>query len=88
MRTRAKAYSRVRPKKLERGEKVRIGTLNIGSMTGRGAEVAGMMRERRVNVLCLQETKWRGTKAKVLGEGCKLFYSGGDGKRNGVGIVV
>ena len=39
-------------------------------------------------VLCLQETKWKGSKARNIGGGCKLFYNGADGRRNGIGIVV
>ena len=66
---------------------MRIGTLNVGSMTGRSGEVARMMVERRVNVLCVQETRWRGAKARPLGEGVKLFYSG-ETNRYGVGIAT
>ena len=34
------------------------------------------------------ETKWKGSKARNIGGGCKLFYNGADGRRNGIGIVV
>ena len=37
---------------------VRVGTLNIGTITGRGREVADMMERWNVDILCLQETKW------------------------------
>ena len=47
-----------------------------------------MMERRNVDVLCLQETKWKGSKARNIGGGCKLFYNGGNGRRNGKGIVV
>ena len=36
---------------------IRAGTLNIGTMTGRGRELADMMEQRNVDILCLQETK-------------------------------
>ena len=36
---------------------IRVGTLNIGTMTGRGKELADMMERRNVDILCLQETK-------------------------------
>ena len=32
---------------------------------------------RRLDVMCLQETRWGGNKAIEIGDGCKLFYSGG-----------
>ncbi|VDO87408.1 unnamed protein product [Heligmosomoides polygyrus] len=74
---------RPRPKKL-----VRVGTLNVGTLTGRSREVADLMKRRKIEVLCLQETRWKGAKAKEIGEGVKLFYNGEDTKKNGVGIAV
>ena len=47
-----------------------------------------MMERRNVDVLCLQKTKWKRSKARNIGVGCKLFYNGADGRRNGIGIVV
>ena len=32
---------------------IRVGTLNIGTMTGRGRELADMMERRNVDILCL-----------------------------------
>ena len=43
---------------------------------------------RNVNILCLQETKWKGSKARNIGGGCKIFYNGADGRKNGIGIVM
>ena len=59
-----------------------------GTMTGRGRELADVMELRNVDILCLQETKWKGSKARRIGDGCKLFYNGADGRKNGIGIVV
>ena len=67
---------------------VKFATLNVGTMTGRGRELADMMERRRVDVLCVQETKWKGSKAKSIGGGFKLFYHGLDSRRNGVGVIV
>ena len=57
-------------------------------MTGRGRELADMMERRNVDILCLQETKWKGNKARNIGGGCKIFYNGADGRKNGIGIVL
>ena len=54
---------------------MRVGTLNTGSMTGRGREVADMIKRRRVDILCVQETRWNGEKAMELGDGYKLYFS-------------
>ena len=69
--------------------RVRVGTLNVGAMAGRGRELANLMERGKVRVLCVQETRWKGDKAKELGGGCKLIRSGANKKgRNGVGIVL
>ena len=36
----------------------------------------------------LQETRWKGSKARNIGGGCKIFYNGADGRKNGIGIVL
>ena len=43
-------FGRSRLKQLVR---VRVGTLNVGSMTGRGRELADLMERRKVGVLCV-----------------------------------
>ena len=81
----------VRTKKEKRSAKsigLRVGTLNVGTMTGKGRELVDMMQRRKVDILCVQETRWKGSKARSLGAGFKLFYHGVDGKRNGVGVIL
>ncbi|KAK3535012.1 hypothetical protein QTP70_001970 [Hemibagrus guttatus] len=36
----------------------------------------------------LEETRWKGSKARSIGAGFKLFYYGVDSKRNGLGVVL
>ena len=36
----------------------------------------------------MQETRWKGSKAKELGDGYKLYYHGETNNRNGIGIIV
>ena len=74
---------------------VNIGTIldigyeaDIGTMTGWGRELADMMERWNVDILCLQETKWKDSEARNIGGGCKLLYNGADGRKNGIGIVV
>ena len=38
---------------------VRVGTWNVGSMCGRGAEVCEEMRKTRMDMCYLQEVRWR-----------------------------
>ncbi|VDL74425.1 unnamed protein product [Nippostrongylus brasiliensis] len=67
---------------------VQIGTLNVGTLSGKSREVDDLMKRRNIQILCLQETRWKGEKAKEIGEGIKLFYKGEDGRKNGVGIAI
>ena len=57
---------------------VKVGILNVGTVTGKGKALAEMMVKRKVDILCVQETKWKG---KNVGDGCKIFYHGEDWRR-------
>ncbi|XP_051785416.1 craniofacial development protein 2-like [Erpetoichthys calabaricus] len=83
------AHGRGRPKKRvqQQQQPLRLGTLNIGTMTGRSRELADTLKIRRIDIACIQETKWTGAKARDIGDGFKLFYNGNK-PQNGVGIVV
>ncbi|KAG2578459.1 hypothetical protein PVAP13_6NG213203, partial [Panicum virgatum] len=70
-------------------EPTRIGSWNVGSITGKLRELVDVAIRRRVNILCVQETKWKGQKAKkVEGTGFKLWYTGATSGRNRVGILI
>ena len=68
----------------KRKEKVKLASLNVGSMTGRSGEIVQLVRTNSLQVLCVQETKWKGSKAIEIGAGYKLYYLGDDGTKNGV----
>ncbi|KAG8226729.1 hypothetical protein J437_LFUL004379 [Ladona fulva] len=70
-------------------QKIRIGMLNVGMMNGKSREIVDLMSRRKVNKLYIQETRWKGNKAKELAKGYMLIYSGTDEKgRNGVGVII
>ena len=48
-------------------------------------EVMDIMKRRKMEV---QETKWKGDRARKMVEGYKMLHAGGDGRSNGVGIIV
>ncbi|KAH1196522.1 Glutathione hydrolase 1 [Glycine max] len=80
---------RVWVKKLVHDSRIRFGTWNIGTLTGKSMEIVDVMVRRKINFMCLQETKWTGEKAKELdNSGFKLWYTGQIRSRNGVGIIV
>ena len=78
---RGKRVKKQREARKGRRSLIRVGTLNIGTLTGRGRELIDMMERRNVDILCLQETKWKGSKARNIGSGCKLFYNGDNGRK-------
>ena len=59
----------------------------IGTQTGKSIKLVDAIKIKRVNVACLQETKWKGDKAKETTDGYK-FYAGKNNAINGVVIVV
>lgn len=68
---------------------LRIATLNIGSMTGKAREVTDFMERRKINILCVQESRWKGNEVYKLGGGYEMMHSRADERgRNGVGVVL
>jgi len=78
-----------RVRKLAEPRRIRLGSWNVGSLTGKLRELVDTAVRRRVDVLCVQETKWKGQKAKEVEDtGFKLWYTGTTSNKNGVGILV
>ena len=59
-------YERVRVKKVAHEYSIRLASWNIGSLTGRLAELVDVMIRRNVNILCVQETKLVGEKVRII----------------------
>jgi hypothetical protein len=77
-----------RVSKLAEPSRLRVGTWNVWSLTGKLREIVDTMIRRCVNILCVQETKWKGQKVKeVKDTGFKLWYTSTTANKNGVGIV-
>lgn len=78
-----------RVRKLAEPRRICLGSWNVGSLTGKLRELVDTAVRRRVDVLCVQETKWKGQKAKEVEDtGFKLWYTGTTSNKNGVGILV
>ena len=67
---------------------VRVGTWNVGTMIGKGRELVDVFKRSKINIACVEETKWSGNSTRELGEGYKIFFSGKTDTRNGVGIIL
>ena len=78
-----------RVRKLVEPTRIRLGSWNVGSLTGKLRELVDTATRRRVNILCFQETKWKGQKTKeVDNTGFNLWYTGTVANKNGVGVLI
>jgi hypothetical protein len=78
-----------RVRKLAEPSRLRVGTWNVRSLMGMLREIVDTMIRRRVNILYVQETKWKGQKVEEVEDvGFKLWYTGTTANKNGVGIVL
>ncbi|XP_047264616.1 uncharacterized protein LOC124896819 [Capsicum annuum] len=50
-------------------------------------ELVKILRNRKINIVCVQETKWVGSRARDVDE-YKLWYSSSERHRNEVGILM
>jgi len=70
---------------------IRFATWNNGTMSGRSAEVVETLRRRKIDVCCVQETRWTGSGARVMGKGMsgyKFFWQGCKDGNTGVGLLI
>jgi len=77
--------------RLREGWGFRVGTWNVDSLTGRAGEVEEALSARKVDVTCIQETRWKGSGCKFYGtkgKRHKLFWVGGEERLDGVGIFI
>ena len=77
----------------EKPKKVRFASWNVGSMTKRSLELEDVMRRRNIDIMCVQETKWKntGNRARFLDlktKAFRLFYHGTVQGKNGIGIIL
>ena len=80
-----------RADKLRKGWAFRVGARNIDSLTGRSGELVEALAERRIDVACVQEIRWRGSGCRffgAIGKRYKLFWMGSKAKTDGVEIFV
>ena len=60
----------------------------MGTLNGKSREIVEVMSRRKIDVMCVQEVRWRGERARELGDGYKIYYVGEQSGRNGVGVIV
>ena len=71
--------------------KLRVGTFNVNTLRGRVCEVVETLSRRKVDVCCIQETRYHGGNCRTIkGKDTryKLYWSGNDKGTAGVGVFV
>ena len=69
----------------------RVGTLNVNTLKGRVCEVVETLSRRKVDLCCVQETRYRGGHRRIItgkDSRYKLFWSGNSKGTAGVGVFV
>ena len=70
---------------------LRIATWNVGTMSGRAGEVVETLERRKIDICCVQETRWRGGSARMITgkeNRYKFFWIGDASGFGGVGVLV
>ncbi|XP_071704105.1 uncharacterized protein [Rutidosis leptorrhynchoides] len=67
--------------------RIRVGSWNIGTLTGKRIELVDTFLKSNVDIGCVQETRWKGEGAVDIKD-YRLWYSGSRIARNGVGIFL
>ena len=66
----------------------KIGTLNVGTLTGKSHELSGLMIHDNLDILCLQETRWYCNEPRLCTHGNVLYMSGSEAARSWDGVAI
>ena len=70
---------------------VKVCTVNVGTLRGRGRELVDMLDRRKVDICFIQEVRYKNEGCNVIGDEeqkYKLWYKGNPEGTNGVGILM
>ena len=62
--------------------------MECGIYGGIVGKICETLKRRCVDICCLQEVRWKGQGAKMIGNAFKFLWSGGCKAENGVGVIV
>ena len=71
--------------------RIRFETVNVETISGRANDIVEMLTRRKVDICCLQETRWRGGSARLIkGKNTiyKFFWCGDQSGFGGVGMLA
>ena len=73
------------------GIRMKVCTVNVGTLKGRSREVVSMLKRRHADLCCVQEVRYKNGVSTTVGSGdekYKLWYSGNEEGTGGVGIFL
>ena len=71
--------------------KLRLSSLNVGTMRGRANEVVETLGRRNIDICCIQESRWKGCSVRLIKAKdftYKFIWSGDSSGFGGVGILI
>ncbi len=66
---------------------MRLATLNVATVRGKEEELVELMKERKLTILALAETRLKGNGDRIVHDNYRLIYSGIDDGRHGVAFL-
>ena len=70
----------------------RLGTCNVGTLSGRAGEIIETLNQRKIDICCVQEVRWRGASTRTItgknNSQYKLLWIGNEIGNGGVGTFV
>ena len=72
-------------------ERLRVATVNVGTLRGRASEVVETVSRRNIDICCLQEVRWRGAGTRTITDKdtqYKLFWIRNQEGNGGVGVML
>ena len=71
--------------------KLRLFSLNVGTMRGRANEVVETLGRRNIDICCIQESRWKGCSVRLIKAKdftYKFIWSGDSSGFGGAGILI
>ena len=72
-------------------KKIRVGSLNVGTMRGRASEIVETVSRRGISICAIQESRWKGQSARMLigkDSKYKFYWCGDETGYGGVGLLL
>ena len=70
------------------GTTLRIGIMNVATLKEKEEELIEVMKIRKISIIAVCETRMRSNGDRIIHEGYRLVYCGGEQARHGVAFLL